>query len=261
VSGTPHGEITRVVDRDEGLVRRFEGRVTQWHPALAVATMALSGYVVICVLASGVGLLITHQLGGLTRWDESVNRWFAAHRTGSLNDWTSYATKVADTLGILVVLLLAAIVLFLLRHRWQALVLLVALCLEFLSFLTVNYMVGRPRPNVEHLGSLPSTSSYPSGHTAATLALYGGLALIISDRLRSRIAGVILWTVAALLAAAIGFARVYRGMHHPSDVVAGALMGLAALGVAVVAVRIGQTAADRRRRHANGQTLDTEDAA
>ena len=252
---------SRAVDRDEGPIERFEERATHWHPVAAVGSMAILGYAVMSAVLVGVGLLITHQFGALTRWDESVNRWFVARRTPSWNDWTGYATRVADTLGILVVLLLAAIILFLLRHRWQALILLLALSLELLTFLTVNYSVGRPRPDVKPLGSLPSTSSFPSGHTAATIALYGGLALIISHRLRSRVAGFFLWTLAVLLATAIGFARIYRGMHHPSDVIAGALMGLAALGVAVVAVRIGQAAAERRRHPTHRQTLDPEVAA
>ena len=255
------GRPSRAVDRDDGPIERFEERATHWHPAAAVGSIALIGYAVMSAVLVGVGLLITHQFSSLTRWDESVNRWFEVRRTASWNDWTRYATKLADTLGILVVLLVAALVLFLLKHRWQALVLLLALTLELLTFLTVNYSVGRPRPNVEPLGSLPSTSSFPSGHTAATIALYGGLALIISHRLRSRVAGFILWTLALLLAAAIGLGRIYRGMHHPSDVVAGALMGLAALGVAVVAVRIGQMAADRRRHHTHRQALDPEVAA
>ncbi len=252
---------SRAVEREEGPIERFEERATHWHPAAAVGSIALIGYAVVSAVLVGVGLLIIHQFGALTRWDESVNRWFVARRTASWNDWTRYATKIADTLGILVVLLLAALILFLLKHRWQALILLLALGLELLTFLTVNFIVDRPRPAVEPLGSLPSTSSFPSGHTAATIALYGGLALIISSRLRSRIAGFFLWTFAVLLAAAIGLGRIYRGMHHPSDVVAGALMGLAALGIAVVAVRIGQAAAERRHHHTHRQALDPEVAA
>jgi membrane-associated phospholipid phosphatase len=253
---------SRAVDRDDGgPIERFEEHATHWHPAAAVGSIALMGYAAMSAVLIGVGLLITHQFGSLTRWDESVNRWFVAHRTASWNDWTGNATKIADTLGILVVLLLAALVLFLLKHRWQALILLLALSLEFVTFLTVNYIVDRPRPSVKQLGSLPSTSSFPSGHTAATIALYGGLAFIISSRLRSRIAGFFLWAFAVLLAAAIGLGRIYRGMHHPTDVIAGALMGLAALGVAVVAVRIGQAAAERRRHHTHRQALDPEVAA
>jgi undecaprenyl-diphosphatase len=252
----------QTVGPDAGPLGRLESRVARRNPALAVAAVAVSGYVLICVVFAGLGLLVTHQLGALTRWDDSVNRWFASNRTGSTNDWTSYATKVANTSGILVVLVLAAIVLFLLRHRWDALVLLIALCLELLTFLTVNYVVDRPRPDVDHLGSLPSTSSFPSGHTAAMLALYGGLAVIIGARVRSRLVGAICWIIAVLAAAVIGFARVYRGMHHPSDVVAGALLGLAALGVALVAVRTGRmAAAERRSEHTHGRSFDPEVAA
>jgi membrane-associated phospholipid phosphatase len=242
----------------------FEGRVARFHPAAVVAAVAIGGYVVICLVLSGIGLLVTHDLGGLTRWDERTNKWFADNRTSAMNNWTDHATKVADTSGILVVLVLAIIVLLLFRRRWDALFLVIALSLELVAFLSINTLVGRPRPNVERLGALPSTSSYPSGHVAATLALYGGLTLIVSARIRSRIAAAVGWFVAILLASAIGLARVYRGMHHPSDVVAGALLGFAVLAVAVAAVRAGQKAAAQRRRrrtstpdHAGDPTFET----
>jgi membrane-associated phospholipid phosphatase len=238
-----------------------EGRLTRMHPAMAVASVAISGYVAMCLLFAGIGLLVTHQLGALTRWDDDVVRSFAEHRTSALNDWTSYATKVADTFGILIVLVAATIVLLVFRHRWEALFLVLALCLELATFLTVNTVVDRPRPAGPRLGSLPSTSSFPSGHTAAMIALYGGLAVVVNAELRARIVRIVAWVAALLAATAIGLARVYRGMHHPSDVVAGALLGFAVLAVAFVAVRAGQrAAAERQRRHAPlpARSLDAE---
>jgi membrane-associated phospholipid phosphatase len=239
----------------------LEDRLSRMHPATAVVSVAVSGYVAMCLVFAGIGLLITHQLAALTRWDDDVVRWFAENRTSSLNHWTDYATKVADTFGILVVLLAAAIVLFVLRHRWEALFLVVALCLELATFLTVNTVVGRPRPAGPRLGSLPSTSSFPSGHTAAIVALYGGMALLINARVRDRIVGLVGWIVALLATTAIGLARVYRGMHHPSDVIAGALLGFAVLAVAFVAMRAGErAAAERHRLHAPSpeRSLDTD---
>jgi membrane-associated phospholipid phosphatase len=218
------------------------------HPAAAVASVAVSGYVLICLVFAALGMLVTHQLGSLTRWDDDVVRWFAENRTSAMNHWTDYATKVADTFGILVVLVVVTIVLLVLRRRWEALFLVVALCLELLAFLTVNHLVDRPRPQVVRLGSLPSTSSFPSGHTAAMVALYGGLAVLMSARFRAWIVRLVSGIVALLAIAVVGWARVYRGMHHPSDVVAGALLGLAVLGVAMVAVRAGQRAAAERKR-------------
>ncbi|TML13253.1 MAG: phosphatase PAP2 family protein [Actinobacteria bacterium] len=236
------------VDPATGRLSALEGRFARFHPAAAVASVAVSGYVAICLVFAGMGLL------------DHVNRWFAGNRTSSMNGWTDHATKVADTSGILVVLVAAIIVLLVFRLRWDAVFLAVALGLELLTFLSINYLVGRPRPDVERLGSLPSTSSFPSGHAAAMLALYGGLAVIVSTRLRARVAAVVCWIIAVLATAAIGVARVYRGMHHPSDVAAGALLGLAVLGVALVAVRTGEmAAAERRRRRAPaGRPFDPE---
>jgi hypothetical protein len=53
--------------------------------------------------------------------------------------------------------------------------------------------------------------------------------------------------IAFALAALVGFARVYRGMHHLTDVLAGALLGVGALTVALVAVRVTGVVVDRRR--------------
>ena len=225
-----------------------DDRVGRMHPATAVVSVVVSGYVAICLVFAGIGLLVTHQLGALSRWDDHVVRWFADHRTSSLNHSTDYATKVADTVGILVVLLAATIILVVFRHRWEALFLVVALCLELATFLTVNTVVDRPRPAGPRLGSLPSTSSFPSGHTAAIVALYGGMALLINARARERIVRLVAWIVALAADVAVGLARVYRGMHHPSDVIAGALLGCAVLTVAFMAMRAGERAAAQRHR-------------
>lgn len=211
-----------------------------------MTSVVISGFIAVCILFIGLGLLIKNQLGAISRWDTDVSQWLADHRTSGTNDWTRFATGVADTLGILVVLVVAIVVLIVMRRRWAALFLGLALFLELMSFLAVNSVVNRPRPDVVRLGTLPTTSSFPSGHTAAIVALYGGLALICSDRFRSWIIRIVVWLAVLLASLAIGFGRVYRGMHFPSDAVAGALLGLAVLVVAVVAVRAGQLAVAER---------------
>jgi undecaprenyl-diphosphatase len=227
------------------LASRPVQRVEQWHPVAAAASVIVFGYAVIAIVLSGVGLAVTHY-SPLTRWDESVNRSLAEHRTTFLNSWTAWATRIADTLGIVVVFVAVVIVLLLWRRRWDVLLLTVSIGLELAAFITVNTVVGRPRPDVIRLGSLPSTSSFPSGHTAAMVALYGGVVVIAAARLRLVV--VLSWLAVALATAAIGFGRVYRGMHHPTDVVAGALLGSAALLTAVIVVRVGRVAVDARHQ-------------
>jgi undecaprenyl-diphosphatase len=100
---------------------------------------------------------------------------------------------------------------------------------------------------VHRLESLPVDASFPSGHTAASLALYGGLVLLLASRVRSVwtswTAGIVLLIVPAFVA----WSRMYRGMHHLTDSIAGILLGLGAISVTVFAVRVGGATDDRRR--------------
>ena len=120
------------------------------------------------------------------------------------------------------------------RLRAQACTLPVGLALEFIVFLTVSTTIGRERPDVTPLGSVPSTSSFPSGHVAAGVVLYGGLVLIAASITKSNAVARRTAIPAAVVIAYVASARVYEGVHHPSDVIAGAVLGMGALLVAAV---------------------------
>ena len=62
---------------------------------------------------------------------------------------------------------------------------------------------------------MPSSTSFPSGHTAAAVAFAAGVGRVLPE------AGVLLH----VLAAAVGYSRVHTGVHYPGDVVAGAVLG------------------------------------
>jgi len=192
-----------------------------------------------------LGWLITGPLD-LTNVEEHANTWFESHRTDRLNDLTAFPTHLASTEGIVVVAGLAA-VWYVIRRRWPSLTLLAwALTAELTIFLVSNLVVGRPRPDVVALDSVPRTSSFPSGHVAATFALYGSLALIATLRNSNRLRVVLQWAFAFLAVAAVAFARVYRGAHHVSDVIAGAALGIVCVIVAEhLAFRIAEWLRDR----------------
>jgi len=206
---------------------------------IPAAIIVVAGYAIVVTTLVLTGLLLTHVLldGSLGRWDTGSTRWLSEHRTGFFNDVTGIASRSADTLGIIAVALVVVIVLAI-RHRWrQAAVLVTGLTLELSAFLAVNALVGRDRPAVPRMGSTPSTSSFPSGHIAATLVLYGAIALFVSEAGRAFVWRALAWLAAATIPVVVGFARVYRGFHHPTDVVFGYVLGCAVLLVAVLAVR------------------------
>ncbi|MFF1798504.1 phosphatase PAP2 family protein, partial [Kitasatospora sp. NPDC058263] len=97
-------------------------------------------------------------------------------------------------------------------------------------FLLVTLCVDRPRPTAPRLDGAPPTSSFPSGHVGAAVALYGALAVLAVLRLRGPLR-LPLCALAALLPVLVGFSRLYRGMHHPTDVLAGLVNGGVALAI------------------------------
>lgn len=207
-----------------------------WSLPTAAITVAV-GYVALAAALVVVGLVLVHLLAPVRHWDDHVNSWFAAHRHPGWDRLSEDGTFTANTLGVAVVA--AAVSLFGLLRRWgrTAALLLVGLAVELSVFLTVNYTVARPRPAAPHLGSTPSTYSFPSGHVAATFVLYGGIAVLVAARTRHPLARAAAWVLAAVVVTWVAFSRVYEAQHHPTDVMAGLAMGIGALSIAVLAVR------------------------
>jgi membrane-associated phospholipid phosphatase len=209
----------------------------------------ISAYAVLTVMMVASGLLMTHVLahGTAGRWDDHVNAWFVAHR-GTLWDGASGdAAFVANTAGIVVVAALVTVVLLLRKWGRRALLVASAVVVEFCVFLTCDYLVARPRPHVSHLGSTPSTFSWPSGRAAATFVVYGGIAVLITARTKRPIARIAAWLVAVSLTAAVAMSRIYRGDHHPTDAIAGVILGIAAVWSATTALRVADGAETARR--------------
>jgi membrane-associated phospholipid phosphatase len=154
-----------------------------------------------------------------------VERWVELHRTSTLDTWTDLGSIMGGTGTILAVAGLAIIVLLIRRLWYDAAFVGLALFIEFSAFLSTTTIVDRPRPSITPLDPIPVTSSFPSGHTGAAIVTYIALAIVISSHLRATALRVAVWIIAALLPIYVGLSRVYRGMHHPTDVMASVVLG------------------------------------
>ncbi|MGV9216230.1 phosphatase PAP2 family protein [Micromonospora sp. RB23] len=158
--------------------------------------------------------------------EDAVNREFAGERTGGWNDVSLVFSTLASTQMIVVVTVLVALALRLWLKRWrEPLFLCAAVTAQALVFLFTTMVIDRQRPAVEHMDTSPPTSSFPSGHTSAAVALYVGIAVLMALRARSTGAKVAWWTLLLVVPVGVALTRMYRGMHHPSDVVASFLNG------------------------------------
>ncbi|WP_329500773.1 diacylglycerol kinase family protein [Kitasatospora herbaricolor] len=195
------------------------------HPIRRIAP-PLVGQTILMVLA---GLVVTHPPLHLWRPGENtVTDRLAASRVPALDAVTSWLSVLAGT-GAVVAVASAAVLVLLLRASWrEAAFLGGAVAAQSAVFLLVTLCVNRPRPSAPHLDAAPPTSSFPSGHVGAAVALYGALAVLAALRLRGPLR-LPLCALAAVLPMLVAAGRLYRGMHHPTDVLAGLVNGVVVL--------------------------------
>jgi undecaprenyl-diphosphatase len=197
-------------------------------------------FVVLTGAVAAVGWLLAHSLSHtfVGADDRKVESTLATHRTRGWNDVTHLTTWLAETPTITLLTLAVAVIARIVWKRWRDfLFVAIAVIGETKAFLVVTVLVQRSRPAVPHLDPAPPTSSFPSGHTAAAVAFYGALALLLSARVRRTLLSVVLWALAVVVPLTVAASRMYRGMHYPTDVAAGLVLG--ATWLVLVAVLIG----------------------
>jgi membrane-associated phospholipid phosphatase len=228
----------------------FAAAVGERHPVVAFLLAVTTGYLVLAAASVALGLLLTDVvLGapGIERLDTRLPRWLAGERTETWTDLSWLGTEAAGGTVIPAAIGLAALAMALLRRYRVAAFVLFAVAVESATYRATTMFVERRRPGVERLESLPVDASYPSGHTAASIALYAGIALLVTSWLRLRGPRVVLlWAFVLAIPPAVALSRIYRGMHFPLDALAGALIGIAAIAVAVFACRVAGAAVARR---------------
>jgi len=232
-----------------GVASRFAQVVGATHPIRVFIVAALGGYALLVGLTIAIGFLLTKvilQIGGVSAWDEHLNRWLVGTRTPTRVDLSFWGSTLAG--GIVIPILVGAlIILFLCFRHWRlAAFTLFVICIESGTYRATSLVVHRNRPDVHRLETLPVNESYPSGHTAASVALLAGLLLVLASRVESLALRLLLWGFAIAIPAFVIWSRMLRGMHHLTDVTAGVLMGIGALVVTVFACRAAGAAADRR---------------
>ena len=195
------------------------------HP-WAKGAEILVGWVLTFGVLYAVGYALTRWTPGtwLGGFDDGVPRWLQTFRTDTLDHLSWLASKAGDTHAILFVSLIFCPVALALWRQWRPILFLVLTMVgELTLFLCAAAATGRPRPPVEQMDGRMPTSSFPSGHIAATMCLWVAIAVIATPRIRRWWRHVFL-AMAVLMPAMVALSRMYRGMHHPTDVLGATLL-------------------------------------
>jgi membrane-associated phospholipid phosphatase len=106
------------------------------------------------------------------------------------------------------------------RKRDAALLAVALIGAQLLTWI-LKAIFGRPRPSFDDPVATAGWFSFPSGHALSSIALYGAVVYVFADRARTMPARVFCLGGVALLVGAIGFSRLYLGLHYLTDVLAG----------------------------------------
>jgi membrane-associated phospholipid phosphatase len=196
--------------------------------------------VCLVVLMVALGYLVTEVLpsSSLGQWDAEVPRRLVEYRQQEGVSESKIITMLSETTTITALTAIAAAAFRWKFGRWrESLLVIYAVIGETAIFVATTLLIDRPRPDVPHLDEAPPTSSFPSGHTAAAVCFYGSLAAIILWHNRHRWINVVTVVVYGAVPLMIASSRVYRGMHYPTDVLAGLLLGAIWLSVVIFYVR------------------------
>lgn len=168
----------------------------------------------------------------ITNFEISVLLWIQENLRGFMDSFWIFITSLADK-GIIWIAIGGVLLLFK-RTRTVGITVLVALLInDIMTNMILKDLFARPRPYVASAEIVPlikklSSYSFPSGHTSVSFS--GALVLY---RMMPRKVGV----PAIILAAMIGFSRLYVGVHFPTDVLGGIVIGIIASTLAYYLVR------------------------
>jgi undecaprenyl-diphosphatase len=204
-------------------------RSTRARYAHAALVILICAAVEIALLrAAGAGLDRYWELGPVPA-DTQVLVWLRQGYSRAVHEIMEQVSALGSktVLTLVVVVAVAATVL---NHLYHVSVMMVLSSAgAALLNAAVKDMVERPRPNqvVEPLDPWVSDSfSFPSGHAMSSMAIYLTLGILLAHVAPNRAVARFTVLTAAALALAIGFSRMYLGVHYPTDVLAGWLAGL-----------------------------------
>jgi undecaprenyl-diphosphatase len=207
------------------------------RPTGRVAAGLVVAWVLILGVVVGLGELVTRYGNGNVLGDHTIPHWFAAHRTPGGDRWSLAFSTLGATQAVLIVALTTCVVFLAVTRHWRpVLFLAIVMAGELAAFLIATAVVKRTRPDVPRLDHALPTSAYPSGHEAAACCLYAAVAILVIGHARGWWRWLFLIPAVAL-PVLVAISRMYRGEHHPTDILGSLLFAALWLTAATILIR------------------------
>ena len=241
----PRGPLGALPTIVFGTLRSTSQRVRDFR--LAVGVFLFGGAIVaIAGIFAFVGVAMYVQRGATQAADDAIMRWMGAHRITWLEHAFAQITLLGTGIVVLMVVGVAALFLWLTRHRYSASLLLVATAGGIVLNNLLKLAFDRPRPQLFPWAASALSSSFPSGHAMSATIVYVTVAYLAARLQHRRGARWATMAVALVVVLLVCASRVYLGVHYPSDVAAGIVIGLAWAALCLAALEAIQIVGARR---------------
>jgi undecaprenyl-diphosphatase len=206
---------------------RFIGRHA--HSAYTVfGIFLLAGTVLAIGCTWAFSELAEHVRAGTTQpFDDAVMRWIASHQYPGVQSAMLEITALGTGTVVAMIVFIAGLFLWLNQHKHSAILLIVATLGGMVLDGLLKIGFDRPRPQIFKWGTYAVSSSFPSGHAMSSVIVYGTVAYLAARLQRNLASRVATMVFAAFIIVLICSSRLYLGVHFPSDVLAGVIIGLA----------------------------------
>lgn len=190
--------------------------------------LPLTIFIIVFVLLLATFLGITDSIvnsSSMVKIDNTFTHYLFNLRTPALANFFYVVTSFGGQAVIIFLLLVASLYLFFKKEMAY----LYALLLTFIgtegSVFLIKIFINRDRPGQDLAFYLEKSKSFPSGHSAASMAFYGFVTYYLMHHIVKRNYRTIAVICGTLVIGLIGFSRLYLGVHFLSDVLGGFLVG------------------------------------
>lgn len=182
----------------------------------------------------------------IQRFDDAIMVWISEHRIPLLEAFLIELTVLGSWVVIAVVVGVVSLFLGIFHRRWSVILLLVSSAGGVVITQLLKFGFDRERPQLFEWADHVVTSSFPSGHAASAAIAYGTIAYLVARLHESALVRALILVITTLTILMVAASRLYLGVHYPSDVVAGLLIGLAWAAFCMAALEATQRYARRR---------------
>jgi undecaprenyl-diphosphatase len=225
-------------------VRWIAGHVRSVYTTFGI--LILGGLAFAIALTYGFAKIAGKVVSGSTSgFDDAAMKFMGSHQVPWISNMMVEVTTLGTGIVVAMIIAVSALFLWLYDYKNSATLLLVTTIGGLLLNNVLKLGFDRPRPQFFDWGTHVMSSSFPSGHAMSAAIVYPTVAYLAARLQKSGWWRLVTMLVAAFLVLLICMSRVYLGVHYPSDVLAGVVVGLAWSAFCMVTLEVAQLYAKR----------------